>query len=242
MVRDSFTFNHTMLDFKHCHYLDTVFDFDENDDGATSYIDTDGKSELLFAREANQSKSEATPEERVQRSARRQARAIEELGLPASFASLRPVSLPAPSYIRRPSKSTSSSFIDASSSASNISKPLTNGHGKGSTHTDGDSLKNKLSSVDDGNDVVRPFREEIRKHVGADMPSHRGAWAPGSKSWSIFERRRKERHPSSSSPSAIAEEGESTDFDSDLSIPDFSERAITNGKRIGRDNSGMKST
>ena len=35
--------------------------------------------------------------------------------------------------------------------------------------------------------ALSPQQEDIRKLVGAEMPSHRGSWRAGSDSWKIFE-------------------------------------------------------
>lgn len=212
--------------------LDTVFDFDENEDTSAAPLDLKEQSDLVFAREANQPTTDAVIEETAQRPSRRQFRTIDNLGLSGSFTSLRPASLPGPSFSRRPVQSISSSLIDTS-------RPLLNGHKEISTLSSKGKQKDDLSHIDYDH-ILQPFQEEIRKHVGADMPSHRVAWAPGSRSWSIFERRRKERHPSALSPSAIVEEGETSDFDGNRIVQEMlSEHAKTNGRSTGRNMSCM---
>ncbi len=91
-----------------------------------------------------------------------------------AFHSLRPASLPAPSHIR-PIRSPPG--VDVSSQI------IIPAHLKSlpSTATSSKTLKREPSPI--------PLSErdaELLKLVAADMPSHRGAWVPGSENWKNF--------------------------------------------------------
>ncbi|KAH8113217.1 hypothetical protein DFH11DRAFT_1600817, partial [Phellopilus nigrolimitatus] len=102
-------------------------------------------------------------------------------GLPQSFAVLRPSSLPAPSHVRPPlrlrsddAKSPPEPQLASPSSTSN-SRRMKNG-------------KRRTSSESLSDSTFSPHQKDLLKLVGADMPSHRGAWSRDSDAWKIFGR------------------------------------------------------
>ncbi|KAF9567403.1 hypothetical protein CPC08DRAFT_758361 [Agrocybe pediades] len=89
----------------------------------------------------------------------------------ATFASLRPASLPNPSHMR-PMRSQPG--VDSSSQSMLLHRVSTaNNHNEASQNPAGSSQPVSLSEHD----------AELLKLVAADTPSHRGAWTPGSKAW-----------------------------------------------------------
>ena len=98
--------------------LDTVFDFDESEDSPLLASDPENQLDLVFAREAHEV-APASYEDNTPGLSTRQFRAVDNSGLSESFHSLRPVSLPGPSFARPPVPSVSSSLIDTSRSSTN---------------------------------------------------------------------------------------------------------------------------
>ncbi len=95
--------------------------------------------------------------------------------LPESLATLRPASLPAPSHIRphirpRGHVASSSRLQDESILSRN--------------------LRDKQSQNAFSNLVPRTgvYDQELRRLVGADMPSHRGSWSNNNDTWQRFQR------------------------------------------------------
>jgi hypothetical protein len=119
-------------------------------------------------------------------------------GLPESFSSLRPASLPAPSTMLQPRHQTDSDPTPRTLARTSpvISKTPT-------------TKKQRHSPVTEVQDFD-PFDEreaEILKLVAADTPSHRGAWKKDSRAWQLFVR----RQGGSTSYPLIPEEGEEDD-------------------------------
>src|SRR6266550_3666660 len=106
----------------------------------------------------------------------RKAKSLSNAGLPSSFSSLRPLSLPGPSQIRPPR---SPHGIDASSQNVMMSLPK---------QTTLDQQKRFLSAkhttlTDVPEEELDPRDAVILRLVAADTPSHRGAWRPDSEAW-----------------------------------------------------------
>lgn len=104
----------------------------------------------------------------------RKVKSLSNAGLPSSFSSLRPLSLPGPSQIRPPR---SPHGIDASSSQMSLPKQTTL-----------DQQKRLLSAkhtnlTDVPEEELDPRDAVILRLVAADTPSHRGAWRPDSEAW-----------------------------------------------------------
>lgn len=95
--------------------------------------------------------------------------------LPESLATLRPASLPAPSHIRphnrpRDHVASSSRLQDDSILSRNIR---------------GKQGSNSFSKLVPRTGV---YEQELRRLVGADMPSHRGSWSHDNDTWQRFQR------------------------------------------------------
>ncbi|KAF8345575.1 hypothetical protein F5887DRAFT_965708 [Amanita rubescens] len=106
----------------------------------------------------------------------RKVKSLSNAGLPSSFSSLRPLSLPGPSQIRPPR---SPHGIDASSQNVMMSLPK---------QTTLDQQKRLLSAkhttlMDVPEEELDPRDAVILRLVAADTPSHRGAWRPDSEAW-----------------------------------------------------------
>jgi hypothetical protein len=99
-------------------------------------------------------------------------------GLPSSFSSLRPASLPAPSAVRPPRAFDTESALHPKRSTQSRKK---------SPHRDVKQANPQL--VEEDSDTIDPREAEILKLVAADTPSHRGAWKKDSKAWQLFVRR-----------------------------------------------------
>lgn len=123
-------------------------------------------------------------------------------GLPQSFAALRPSSLPTPSNVRPPIRS---SINGKKSSVRNSNKNL----GIAKVGKSRDGLRTSIGSSDSS---VAPFQTELRRLVAAESPSHRGSWGRDSDSWKIFDRRRQNQPHKYSIP-----EEEENNEDSNLS-------------------------
>lgn len=143
---------------------DMIFELEELDgDGAESSTNAPAQTLPLL-------------EQTAARPARhRKVKSLSSAGLPSSFSSLRPLSLPGPSQIRPPR---SPHGIDTSSQNVMMSLPK---------QTTLDKQKRRLS----GNHTLAQVPEEeldprdavILRLVAADTPSHRGAWKPDSEAW-----------------------------------------------------------
>jgi len=117
-------------------------------------------------------------------------------GLPQSYSSLRPASLPAPSNVRPAAEEAMDSPRSLKSDA-----PLQ------------EQRQRKTRARERSEDDDRPLdprEEEILKLVAADTPSHRGAWNKDSKAWQTFVRRQDKRSRVSKDTS-ITEEDEDED-------------------------------
>ena len=143
---------------------DMIFELEELDgDGAESSTNAPAQALPLLEQTA------ARP------TRHRKVKSLSSAGLPSSFSSLRPLSLPGPSQIRPPR---SPHGIDASSQNVMMSLPK---------QTILDKQKRRLS----GNHTLAQVPEEeldprdavILRLVAADTPSHRGAWKPDSEAW-----------------------------------------------------------
>ncbi len=126
----------------------------------------------------------------------RSKRLVNGIDAAYSFAALRPSSLPAPSFIRPPITQQPSipeiQLLPASRDRKDKGR-ATQGHKSTSPHVDDD---------------WQPHEKEILKLVGADMPSHRGAWGKDSEAWRIFGRRQVNRNQSGTDSPTIVEEPE----------------------------------
>ncbi|PFH49246.1 hypothetical protein AMATHDRAFT_5063 [Amanita thiersii Skay4041] len=109
----------------------------------------------------------------------RKARSLTN-GLPASFSSLRPMSLPAPSHVRPPR---TPHGVDASSQGVMFSLPR-----QSSIDHQRNLAPNKHTLSDVQDDKLNPRDAVILRLVAADTPSHRGAWKPDSEAWKSFVR------------------------------------------------------
>lgn len=105
----------------------------------------------------------------------RRAKSSSSVGLPSSFSSLRPLSLPGPSQIRPPR---SPHGIDASSQNVMMSLPKQTTLDKQKRLLGG---KHTLAQVPE--EELDPRDAVILRLVAADTPSHRGAWKPDSEAW-----------------------------------------------------------
>lgn len=124
----------------------------------------------------------------------RKLRSPNTTALLESFASLRPSSLPNPSYIRSvrssPGMDSSQSITLSLPRASNIPP---------SAETS--QTTSKASSTVPSPTALSERDIELRKLVAADTPSHRGAWTPESKAWQMFSRRQSSKEEISQSGS-----------------------------------------
>ena len=89
-------------------------------------------------------------------------------GLPQSFAALRPSSLPAPSNVRPPIRARLEGPKRRTDSSAKQSKP-------------------RRAPTVQPEAALSSQQIDIRKFVGAEMPTHRGSWKAGADSWKIFE-------------------------------------------------------
>lgn len=139
-------------------------------------------------------------------------------GLPSSFSSLRPASLPAPSAIRPPRAFDTEDTSQPKRSTQNRKK---------SPHRD--VKQANLRSLEEDSETINSRDAEILKLVAADTPSHRGAWKKDSKAWQLFDRRQGGKGRQSgglipeedeSDPDALAnfKEDNDTDGESDSDI------------------------
>ena len=96
------------------------------------------------------------------------------VGLPSSFSSLRPASLPTPGAAKP---------LRDLATAEDTSQPVRTSQ----SHTRQTTSPDKASSKDP--EPSDPREAEILKLVAADTPSHRGAWRKDSKAWQLFVRR-----------------------------------------------------
>ncbi|PSR75043.1 hypothetical protein PHLCEN_2v9373 [Hermanssonia centrifuga] len=105
-------------------------------------------------------------------------------GLPSSFSTLRPASLPLPSALRA---RMSSETVDDRSRAHNIRGSVL------STIEEGDSKRRGMDEVlnFEQEQVTDPREAEILKLVAASTPSHRSAWKKNSAAWQTFVNRQK---------------------------------------------------
>lgn len=99
-------------------------------------------------------------------------------GLPSSFSTLRPASLPAPSAVRPPRAFDTEGALQPKRSTQSRKK---------SPHRDVKQANPQL--IEEDSDTIDPREAEILKLVAADTPSHRGAWKKDSKAWQLFVRR-----------------------------------------------------
>lgn len=157
----------------------------------------------------------------------RRFRDANSAGLPQSFASLRPSSLPVPSLVRPPLDRTSL-LSDSQASGSNVKIPLELPP----------KPKRKVSAVTSEERPLQPHEAEILRLVAAGTPSHRGAWTRDSEAWKIFERRQKSRSQSGADSPAIAEEGE--DAESGEPKPDDFSRRYPNAEDSDDESSDRK--
>ncbi|PPR02642.1 hypothetical protein CVT24_002125 [Panaeolus cyanescens] len=131
----------------------------------------------------------------------RKLRSPNTTALLESFASLRPSSLPNPSYIR-PMRS--SPGVDSSQAIVLPRSSLLPPSAEASQAT------SKASSTVPSPTTMSERDMELRKLVAADTPSHRGAWTPDSKAWQMFARRQSSKEEVDQSDSAgESESGES---------------------------------
>ena len=122
-------------------------------------------------------------------------------GLPESFSSLRPASLPAPSNIRPPRNQRTDSDPPSPRTSARSSPVIPKAPAP---------RKQQRRSVPVAQEDFDAFDEreaEILKLVAADTPSHRGAWKKDSKAWQLFVR----RQGGNTSYPLIPEEGEEDD-------------------------------
>lgn len=149
--------------------------------------------------------------------ARRRTMELNGAGLPQSFAALRPSSLPTPSNVRPPIRS---SINGKKSSVRNSNKNL--GIAKAGRSRDG--LRTSTGPSDSS---VAPFQTELRKLVAAESPSHRGSWGRDSDSWKIFDRRRQNQPHKYSIPEE-EENNEDSNLSGDIGVA-FAYRNGANG-------------
>lgn len=143
---------------------DMIFELEELDgDGAESSTNAPAQALPLL-------------EQTAARPARhRKVKSLSSAGLPSSFSSLRPLSLPGPSQIRPPR---SPHGIDASSQNVMMSLPKQTMLDKQKRLMSG---KQTLAQVPE--EELDPRDAVILRLVAADTPSHRGAWRPDSEAW-----------------------------------------------------------
>ncbi|KAI0346772.1 hypothetical protein BDW22DRAFT_1480515 [Trametopsis cervina] len=128
-------------------------------------------------------------------------------GLPSSFSSLRPASLPLPSAVRPP-RPPALEPVDERPRSQNIRESLM------SPTVDGEVKRRDIEvpqSQEEEEQVTDPREAEILRLVAASTPSHRSAWKKDSSSWKTFVARQKgQTHGRSLS---IPEEDESSATD-----------------------------
>ncbi|KLO18060.1 hypothetical protein SCHPADRAFT_900052 [Schizopora paradoxa] len=176
---------------------DLIFELEEDDEEASKQVNGVKPSTGINGRNRPKISSEEFSVKANDHPTSSSSRASERSNhrpsiLPESLAALRPASLPAPSHIRphirpRSNIASSSRHHDESIASRNL-------RGKQGTNT--------FSHM-----VPRGgyYDEELRRLVGADMPSHRGSWSDNYDTWQRFQQGRR----GSDSP-IILEEDEST--------------------------------
>jgi hypothetical protein len=141
------------------------------------------------------------PSQPPRRSSRR---AVSWSGLPSSFSTLRPASLPHPSAIRAP---VVLDQVDDHAKSLNAKDTLFSPVEGETKRFDMDEPREILEEEQ----VTDPHEAEILKLVAASTPSHRSAWKKDSSAWRTFVSRQKaQKHQRSSS---IPEEDESSATD-----------------------------
>ena len=147
-------------------YLDLIFDIDESE--TETYVRPLKNSEKVSTQVNGKTSPEPVLQLREQppEPPRRHPKDVAKIGLPQSFVALRPASLPVPSQIRPPLRSTSDSKP--------IPLPTTNS-----------SVKMKHSSYDPRR-ANSQYEAELLRLVAAGTPSHRGAWKEDSKAWEML--------------------------------------------------------
>ncbi|TFK55461.1 hypothetical protein OE88DRAFT_1651775 [Heliocybe sulcata] len=158
-------------------------------------------------------------------------------GLPQSYSSLRPASLPAPSNAR---PATEEDVLDSPRSL-RFDAPLSEERQR----------KTRMMKRDEDDDEpLDPREEEILKLVAAGTPSHRGAWNKESRAWQTFVQRQDKRSKVSNAASITEENGDEDEYEEDAdagifddfedpseSDPDEMESSYSNDKSP----SGLKS-
>ncbi|RDB20100.1 hypothetical protein Hypma_012852 [Hypsizygus marmoreus] len=119
----------------------------------------------------------------------RRTRMQNAVGLPGSFSSLRPTSLPAPSHIRPPRSQHGSDLSSPSMMLSLPRQSILLKKEKSPVSPTASSSTTVAQPVDKIDESQNIQDAEILKLVAADTPSHRGAWKPEGKAWQTFVRR-----------------------------------------------------
>lgn len=111
------------------------------------------------------------------------------MGLPSSFAALRPASLPPASNIRPEIRNNMNN--ETSTQSNNKAVPIQRR----------ESEKSKVPILDALSFI--PHQKELLMQLGAGTSIHRGSWEPNSKSWSIFDASRTEMEDGEDSGSEL---------------------------------------
>lgn len=144
------------------------------------------------------------PAEHVHRSSRR---AVSLSGLPASFSSLRPTSLPLPSAVRPPAPNPTEQ-VDERSRSQNIREAMLSPPGENEVKRREMEAPRELP---EDVKVTDPHEAEILRLVAASTPSHRSAWKKDSSAWRTFVARQKAQKQERSSSIPEEDEGSATD-------------------------------
>lgn len=152
----------------------------------------------------------------------RSKRLVNGIDAAYSFAALRPSSLPAPSFIRPP--------ITQQPPVPEIQLLPAPRDRKGK----GRATQGRKSVSPPVDDDWQPHETEILKLVGADMPSHRGAWGKDSEAWRIFGRRQVNRNQSGTDSPTIVEEPEDQEDEDreDSDAPEEGMRTNQTGRSV----------
>ena len=148
------------------------------------------------------SQPEALVAEPVQPQPRNSRRHASWSGLPSSFSSLRPASLPPPSTVRPPPRIvTPEDRSRPSGTKETVLSPV-----------DSEVKRREIDEPrrfkEEEEEIIDPHEAEVLKLVAASTPSHRSAWKKNSTAWRTFVARQKNQ----GSPSIPEEdEGSATD-------------------------------
>lgn len=184
-------------------FLEMIFDLEGNDDDLSikAQASDDGEEKPPVEEVKLPLKEPAEEPRRIPRSKRN----INGPDGPFSFGSLRPSSLPAPSFVRPPLKE------EARAPEIILKPPPRERKGKSKEEDKGNESPSSTGATSAS---WHAHEMEIRKLVAADTPSHRGSWNKDSDSWKMFIRRQKNRGSGTDSPS-IPEDIEEGNGDED---------------------------